>query len=95
MRIEAKLDARPAVEAAPPKAKHTRKTVARLSDAGMEALELALEDIARPFTMRDLVALMINITPGCCTHGGEYYDSVRAGMCELQGLAMRYSYTRS
>ena len=63
----------------------------RLSARQQDALELALCELSKPFSYRELIDEMNRHDAGCITKGGETNDNLRAALAEMQGLAVRYA----
>lgn len=85
--IDEKLDK--LTEISPPPKKHRR--IIRLDAAARDALDVAMEDLDRPFTIQNLMDAMNELDSGCVTKGGDQCDSLRAYLLERCGLRVRYS----
>jgi len=81
----------------------TKNYPSRLSEEQREALQLVFEDNfakrgkgkSEPMTIRDVMAAMNSVSPGCVTSvGGDFSDSVRACAAEFLGLNVSWRAPR-
>jgi len=88
--IESKLDK--ASQKPVKEKRNAQKAIYPLDQSMKDTLEIALDEIEKPFTLDALYKTMNQLSPGCVPYkSGDLNERVRYAICELQGLSVRWS----